>query len=504
MVQVQQTLPKAANAKPAQRRTRAEIGRAIALLDQGDAAGAVRACRAMLARDARCLPARLVLASGLLALGSNSGGSDWRGALAEAETALTLDAESAPAHFIRGTALHALGRANEAVDALRTAVRLAPGDASSWLNLGNALATLDRADAAEAALARACALDPGSAIAHASRATALVQRLRLPEAIAAYTAALGLRPDFSAARWDRGFARLLAGDFRRGWADLRDRKPEENTALRARGASGAEWDGTQAAARLLVCSGQGLGDAIQFARYVPMLAARGSTVLLTCDARLARLLRGLPGVATVVAADQPPPAHDAWVALSSLPRLFATEPASIPAAAGYLRADPALVASWRAALPSARPKVGLVWAGNPAHGNDARRSMPPAALARLLAVPEVRFFNLQRDGEAAALGDGVFNLAPRLTDLAETAAAVTALDLVITVDTAVAHLCGALGRPAWIALPYAPDWRWQLGRANSPWYNSVTLFRQPAPGDWTSVMAALANRLDDFRKGTDA
>jgi Flp pilus assembly protein TadD len=468
-----------------------DINVAMRLFERGDAAGAARLCRATLAREPGKLPARVMLASALLATG------DITAALAEAEAVLAIDPAVALAHFVRGTALHELHRSGEAAAALRRAVSLAPHDATAWLNCGVALTALDRLDAATQALRRACALSPGSAEAHASLGTALVRALRLPDAVAAYREALRLRPDFAAARWDLGFALLLGGDFSGGFAAQRRRKPEEDAVLAARGVAGAEWDGTgPAGGMLLACASQGLGDAIQYARYLPLLAARGFRVVLACDARLSSLLGRLAGVAAVVPPDEKLPPHDAWVALSSVPRLFATTEQTIPSSASYLTADPTLVARWRAALTAEAPagrRVGLVWAGNPAHENDARRSMPQAALAPLLVAAGVRFVSLQRD--AAAPPPGVLDLAPHLTDLAETAALLQALDVVITVDTAVAHLAGALGRPAWVALPHAPDWRWLLGREDSPWYASVRLFRQPSPGDWDSVAAELAVAL---------
>jgi Flp pilus assembly protein TadD len=478
-----------------------DIDVAIELFERGDAAGAARLCRDNLATHPGALPNRLVLASALLAT------RDITGAMAEADSVLAVDQSVAPAHFIRGTALHELRRDEEAAAALRRAVRLGPGDARAWLNLGITLTALDELEEATQALTRACALAPASAEAHASLGTALVQSLRLPEAVAAYRAALRLRPDFAAASWDLGFALLLGGDFAGGWAALQHRKPEEEAALAAVGVTGPEWDGDDAAGKtLLVVASQGLGDTIQLARYLPLLAGQGARVVLACDARLAPLLKPLAGVAEVLTPAEPLPAHDEWVALSSLPRLFATTRFTIPAAAGYLAADPARAELWRTALAigaSRGPAVGLVWAGNPAHANNARRSMPPAALLPLMRLPGVRFVSLQRDA-AAPPPPGVIDIAPELTDFAETAAAITALDLVITVDTAVAHLAGALGRPAWIALPYAPDWRWMLGRDDSPWYRSVRLFRQPATGDWDSVAANLADALASILRAVTA
>jgi tetratricopeptide (TPR) repeat protein len=474
-----------------------DINVAIGLFERGDAAGAARLCRASLAADPRALPPRLVLASALLAT------RDISAALDEAEAVLSIDLAAALAHFVRGTALHELRRDREAAASLQRAVELAPGDAKSWLNYGITLTALDQLDAAVTALQRACALAPHSAEAHASLGTALVQCLRLPEAVAAYRTALRLRPDFAEASWDLGFALLLGGDFASGWAALARRKPEEERALAACGVSGAEWSGpewkagTDAAQTLLVVASQGLGDTIQLARYLPLLAAQGHRVLVTCDARLAPLLKTLAGVADVLTQADPLPPHDSWVALSSLPRLFATTRFTIPAPGAYLAADPVRVERWRAAIATGSshgPAVGLVWSGNPAHANNARRSMPQAALAPLLNVSGVRFIGLQRDAGMPP-PPGVIDLSAQLTDLAETAAALHALDLVITVDTAVAHLAGALGRPAWIALPYAPDWRWLLGRDDSPWYRSVRLFRQPRTGDWDSVVTQLAASL---------
>ena len=182
----------------------------------------------------------------------------------------------------------------------------------------------------------------------------------------------------------------------------------------------------------------------------------------------------------------------------SLPRVFATRLDTIPAAEGYLQADPALTAAWRATLPDG-PNVGLAWAGNPAHSNDRRRSLPAAVLERILAVPDISFVNLQVGPRATEIG--LADLSPRLTDYAETAALIAALDLVVTVDTSVAHVAGALGKPAWVMLPYAPDWRWLLGRDDTPWYSSLRLFRQPAPGDWDAVITAVIGALECRKAG---
>jgi hypothetical protein len=253
---------------------------------------------------------------------------------------------------------------------------------------------------------------------------------------------------------------------------------------------------------LLLCATQGLGDAIHFARYIPLLARRGARLIVCCHPSLHRLLAGLAGVAATIAPGDMLPPHDGWMSLGSLPRLFATTDRTVPFAAGYLTADQARAQAWRQKLGSDYA-VGLVWGGNAGHANDGRRSMPMSALQTLLGRPDVRFVSLQLGRDQAALGsDRIISFAPYLTDLAETAAVLAALDLVVTVDTAVAHLAGALGRPVWIALPFAPDWRWLLGRADSPWYASARLFRQPRAGDWASVVEEMASELSRFHPGS--
>ncbi len=468
----------------------ATLNQAIALMERSGEPGAASVlCRRLLTRAPNFLPARIVLAAALLAAG------DAAAALAAADAALALAPASAPALFVRGTALNLLRRPAEAAAALARAAAGAPSHAGTWLNLGIAYTTLDRYEEAEAAIGRALALEPEAAGAWASLGALRVQQLRIGEALAAYDASVRFAPTNPCFQHDRALTLLRAGDFAAGWEGLRWRKPEEARALAAIGVRGPEWDGREVAGRtLLLCATQGLGDAIQFARYVPLLARAGGRAVLCCHEALHRLLAGLEGVGAIVAPGDPLPPHDFWASLESLPRIFGTTGSTIPDAGCYLAADRGRAAAWRAGWGSG-PVIGLAWAGNPAHVNDSRRSMPAASLAPLLAVPGIRFASLQRGADPAALGPNVIDLAPRLTDLAEAAAALAALDLLVTVDTALAHLAGALGRPAWVALPYAPDWRWQLARPDQPWYASLRLFRQPRPGDWASVVAALAAGL---------
>jgi tetratricopeptide (TPR) repeat protein len=422
-------------------------------------------------------------------------------ALVEAEAGLARQPQLAEGWLARGIALRALGHAAEAMSALERAAELAPDAASVLLAMANARADCgDTATAAEL-LRQAILRAPQLAEAHASLGAVLTAEGRLPEAIAACNGAIAVDPRFAPGWWNRAVARLLAGDLEGGFEDAEWRKRHPRFAADFAALSGPEWTGEALAGRhLLVHAGQGMGDTIQFARYLPALVGMGARVTLACAEALVPLLSRIEGVA-VVARAEGLPAHDLWVDQMSLPHLLGVE--TVPLPQGYLTADPARVAAWRREIGMGM-RIGLVWAGNPAHSNDRNRSLPPSMAARLLrpvqrivaSSPRLRLVGLQagaRHGELAPLG--VLDVSAGLTDFAETAALVSALDLVVTVDTAVAHLAGALGRPAWVMLPHAPDWRWQLARGDSPWYASVRLFRQPAPGDWDSVARAVAAAL---------
>lgn len=399
-----------------------------------------------------------------------------------ADELLSISPDHAEAAFLRGTALNALGDVERAVEALEIAIARDPRNAAAWLNLGNAFADLDQLGAAEEHCRKALHLAPDLAEAHASLGFILTSLGRLDEAVAACDAAIALRPDFAQAHWNEAVAALLAGDFALGFEKYEWRKRHDRFRHDFINLPGPQWDGSDPAGRtILVHAEQGFGDTIQFARYLPRI---GSRVVLCCDRPLVPLLGQLHGV-DVLAKDAPIPAYDCWIDQMSLPRVFGTRLATIPAAEGYLRAE-----AWRSALPDGF-KVGLVWAGNPAHSNDRRRSMPANAMQRLLAVPGVSFISLQVGARAGDLSLP----SPTLVDFAATASLVAALDLVISVDTAVAHVAGALGKPAWVLLPYAPDWRWLLGRSDSPWYSSLRLFRQRVPGDWDAVTEEVAVEL---------
>ena len=404
------------------------------------------------------------------------------------------DAALASAQKLRGTALLALDRPAEATHALALAIAADPQDAEAHLNLGNAHAEMDVPDLAERHIRRAIALDPAMAEAHASLGHLLTAQGRMAEALATTQRAIALQPDMAAAHWNHGVALLLSGDMEAGWEEYEWRKrrfPDSFTTLPAPQWDGGPLDGR----RILVLAEQGLGDTIQFARYLPLLARRGAQVAVECAPSLAPLLGTLPGVTAVPWGSRPP--HDLWIDQMSLPRVFGTTVATVPAAAGYLRPDPVRFAQWDRLLPPGR-RVGLAWAGNPLHSNDRRRSMPAELLAPLLAIEGCVFVSLQLGARAGEL-PGLADPADRLGDWADTAGLLAALDLVISVDTAVAHLAGALAVPTWLMLPHAPDWRWMLGRDDTPWYAATRLFRQAAPGDWPGVVRQVGSALAEAR-----
>jgi hypothetical protein len=313
---------------------------------------------------------------------------------------------------------------------------------------------------------------------------------RLAEAITVLEAAIQASPNNVHAHWNLAAALLLASDLPRGFAEYEWRKRHDQFRRDFIELPGPIWNGSDPRGRrILIRAEQGLGDAVQFARYLMAMLQRGGTPLLACEPSLVPLLKSL-ACGEVVSKYDPLPRYDAWIDQMSLPHVLCTTLDTIPCPSGYLRADRTLTEAHRASLPPSRC-IGLAWAGNPMHRNDRRRTPPGEAFAPLAAVPGCHVISLVPDRTLP----GVALPRRRLTDYAETAALIAALDLVITVDTSIAHVAGALRHPAWVLLPYAPDWRWLLQRNDTPWYDSIRLFRQPSPGDWHSVIASVIAAL---------
>lgn len=406
-----------------------------------------------------------------------------------------------------GRARLGLGDTAAAIAAFRAGVALAPDDAELHALLANALRDEGDAEAALDHAARAHALDPASDLALYAHASALIALARHEEGIAAATGLLARNPDHNDMRFNLSWAQLATGRWRDGWANYEERL-RVYPHLVTPPAGLPRWTGEAADGGSLVVIGeQGLGDALQFGRFIPRLAAAGHRPHLRVEPRLVPLLRGLAGVAGVEAYGAPLPVDASrWVPLLSLAGHFATDEAAIAGDGPYLAADPVRlgrVRNWLGDGLLGRLVIGIQWRGNPAGSIDRGRSVPVEALLALAAIPDVHLIALQRPpglDELTALGPGQpVRVAPRDLDkdgaFLDTAAFMTALDLVVTCDTSIAHLAGALGCPAFVLLKSAPDWRWMTGRADSPWYPQARLFRQQRPGDWSAPVAELLDAV---------
>jgi cytochrome c-type biogenesis protein CcmH/NrfG len=463
---------------------RARYVAGLTQLGSGQAEAAIDTLRHVLTLDPTHTGARRNLIRALTAV------RDHTAIIDETAHALRDAPESAELHFLRGTAFNALSRPLLAREALTAAVRLNPAFAPGWLNLGNALMDLDDLPAAEAHCRHALGLDPGLIEAKVSLGFILTSQGRLAEAITVLEAAIQTHPGNVHAHWNLATAALLSGDLPRGFAEYEWRKRHDRFRRDFINLPGPIWDGGDPRGRtILVHAEQGLGDTVQFARYLTVILQHGGNPLLACEPSLIPLLKSIAGV-EIISKYEPMPKYDAWIDQMSLPQAFGTSLETIPSPAGYLSADPALIATHRATLPPWRC-IGLAWSGNPLHRNDRRRTPPAELFAPFAALPDTHVISLVPDRTQP----GIAAPARPLSDYAETAALVAALDLVVTVDTSVAHVAGALRRPAWVLLPYAPDWRWLLHRNDTPWYDSIRLVRQPSPGDWHSVIVSVIAAL---------
>lgn len=458
--------------------------------------------------------------------------------LKRSDRLLARDRDHVGAWIGRGNALLGLRRHEEAAHAYGEALSRAPADFDALRNRAGALRALGACDEALAHYDRALDARGPHAEVLCNRAIALQLLGRYDDALASYAAAAGAPgrtaqeiytravarqqlgdyeaaladfalatvrdPNHGIARRSEAFCRLVMGDFAAGWRQHEARWDAADVMLHRRHADRPQWTGDEplAGRTLLLHAEQGFGDTLQFCRYASLAHDRGATVLIDAPAALAGLLGTLRGVSRVVADGQPAPAFDLHCPMMSLPFAFRTTLDTVPADVSYLHADPLRRAAWTdrldTAAPSRRLRVGLAWSGNPNHANDENRSMTFAALAPLVEL-DATFVSLQvgvraRDADAFA-ASGVLSFEAELTDFAETAALVDALDLVIAVDTSVVHLAGALGRPVWVLLPRVPDWRWLLERDDSPWYPAATLFRQGRPGDWPALVERVADAL---------
>ncbi len=422
-----------------------------------------------------------------------------------ARKALNQNPRLAGAHINIGNALQQLRRHGEAIERYRRALELEPGRAEAHSNLGFALAALDRPEEAIAHYRQALGIAPRYATALVNLGQALEALNRHEEAIGCYREAQAVAGHLPLAAWNEALASLAVGDFERGWPLYETRWTAHPAELAARRIAAPRWDGEDLDGKtILVHAEQGLGDTLQFVRYVPLLAQRNARVWLEVQQPLVTLLAQTPGVAQIGVPGEGAPPCDFHCPLPSLPLAFRTRIETIPAEMPYCHPPAERTAHWDAEFAQVgRPRLGFVAAGNRANWRGRRRNLPLAALLPLLERARCHCFCLEKDiapADAALLGgrSNVTLLGSRLGDFAETAAVIAALDLVISVDTAVAHLAGAMGKPVWILLPFAAEWRWLRAREDSPWYPSARLFRQTAIGDWQSVIARVAAALDEW------
>lgn len=418
------------------------------------------------------------------------------------ERALALAPTDAGAHYNRANALRLLARHEEALAAYDRALALDGRFVAALLNRGIALAALGRHEEAVASYDRALALDAQCADAHFNRGNALRALAQDEAALASYDRALAIRPEHPDGHWNRAWALLALGDYERGLAEHEWRWQSTEALLPPQRSAAPRWlgDSDPSGRTVLLVSEQGIGDTLQFLRYVPLLAQRGANILLELPRSLARLCEQYRNRARILVEDEPVPPHELQCSMASLPLAFGTTLQTIPPAP-YLEADAALTERWRARLGarSAALRAGLVWAGNPRQKSEPRRGIGLEPCRPLFEVPGLQWFSLQVGERAADLEQlqqgTIADLSGALGDFADTAAVIANLDLVISTDTAAAHLAGALGRPVWVLLMFAPDWRWLRGRSDSPWYPSARLFRQPRPGDWAGVIEQVRHEL---------
>jgi hypothetical protein len=425
---------------------------------------------------------------------------------------LAVDPEQPETLHLMGLVAHKRGDGERALALLERSVARGSTRPVHWRNLSEVCRVHVRLDRALAAARRAVALDPAEALGLFNLAMVYFDRMELGPCIASARAALDLKPDLPQARMKLAQALLANGELTEGWAHYEWRYRIPGAAPLMPPVAQPQWDGAPLGTRrLLLVADQGFGDVIQFARYLPWVMARCPNVVVACSPEIAPVLHAMQPDLASFTRWETIPAFVAYCPFSGLPRLHGTTLNSIPETFPYLTPDPARLARWRArldaALPEGAKRIGIAWAGRPTHNNDRNRSVALSVLAPLGQVPGAAFVSLQKGPAAAQLADfgaPLLDLDAEIGDFLDTAAILAGLDLLITVDTAIGHLAGAMARPAWLMLPFAPDWRWLAGRTDTPWYKSLRLFRPAAPRGWDGLVSQVAAELTRFTAGAPA
>ena len=424
----------------------------------------------------------------------------WNEAVASLDRAIAISPENAQAHANRGDALRESNRPDDALASYERALQIQPDFADACFSRGLALMELDRLPEALASYERALLIKPAYAEAHSNRGVAWMALNRPTEALSSYDQALRTNPALAEARWNKSLTLLLTGDFERGWPLYEARWKSKYFSAPRRDFSQPQWSGIQdvRGKTVLLHAEQGLGDTLQFCRYAAQVAARGARVILEVQPPLLPVLNCLAGPDQIVAAGTPLPDFDFHCPLMSLPLVFGTTLESIPDPTPYVLASREAVSAWGQRLGPARSlRVGITWSGNAAYPGDRLRSMSLAEFETALPSGPLEYFVVQhpvpeRDRDVLAARHDVRDFA---ADFAQTAALMAHLDLVVTTDTSIAHLAGALGKITWVLLPHVPDWRWLLDRDDCPWYRTVKLYRQQADRSWRPVLKRVAEDL---------
>jgi tetratricopeptide (TPR) repeat protein len=483
---------------------KAMYGVATTLQKLGRANEALAACDSLLAGS--CADFEALLLRGNLLFDSGR----FFEALADFDAALAQNPRHTGVLCNRGAALRELGQLDEAAAMFDAALSGKPASLEALLGRGIVDFKRARTEESLAWFEKALAADPGSATAFCGRGLALQHLGRIEEARADYEHALALQPDLGEGHSNLGALQLLLGEFEHGWEGYEYRRVGGDRCKTDIAPRWPVWEGEEIAGKkLLVLEEAGHGDAFMLARYFPMFAAHGVDATVECRPHMFEILRQVPGVRLVAQVD-PDERFDYQIHFFSMPRAFKTRLDSIPGGVPYLKADPALAAKWAERLGGGL-KVGIAWQGNPDPSLDMARSAPLKHFAPLAAVEGVRLISLQKGYgveqidsagfPVETLGDD-FDAGP--SAFLDTAAVMVNLDLIVSIDTSIPHLAGALGRPAWVALKHSPEWRWMLGREDSPWYPSMRLFRQSAAGEWTDVFSRMAETLKPLAKDVNS
>ena len=400
-----------------------------------------------------------------------------------------------------GVVLGEKGQFDEAITYFQKALQLDPDDATAYYNIGKAYTEKGHVDEAINSYLKSLKLNPDNPIAYNNLGNAFQEKGQIGEAITFCQKAIDISPNFALAHWNLSLALLIYGNYKRGWKEYEWRlKVEEHEH---RNFSQPLWDGSDIKGlTILLYAEQGIGDTIQFIRYASLVAQRSVKVIVECQKELVQTLQNVEGVDKIIARGEQLPIFDVHCPILSLPLVFDTTLENIPTKIPYIFIAPMLVKKWKDRIKcyNSKLKIGLAWAGNPKNRRDSTRSCNLELFSPFAKLDYITFYSLQK-GEAAKQaknppkGMNLIDYTEDIRDFSDTAAFIENLDLIISVDTAVAHLAGALGKPVWTLLPFAPDWRWLLNRDDSPWYPTMRLFRQPSPGDWKSVINQVLKEL---------